>query len=108
MISATNLLVPWVREMMVLPAFLVSKIEGALMEYNSFLKKGSTAFFLPPFFPFVNLLFLPEQKQRKIVPKSVPTILAHQQRCAEASCHLPIAIFNRLYVTELRYVIAKQ
>lgn len=79
-ISSVRLLVPWVREMMVLPAFLVSKMEGALMEYNSFLKKGSTAFFLPPFFPFVNLLFLPERRQRKIVPKSVPTILFHYQR----------------------------
>ena len=45
--------------MMVLPAFLVVKIEGALIVYKSLRAKGSWAFFLPPFLPFVNLLFLP-------------------------------------------------
>lgn len=35
------------------------KVEGALMEYQSFLVKGSTAFFLRPFFPLERRLFLP-------------------------------------------------
>ena len=48
--------------MMVFPAFLVVKIEGALMVYKSLRAKGSWAFFLPPFLPFVNLLFLPDDK----------------------------------------------
>ena len=45
--------------MIVFPAFLVVKIDGALMVYKSLRAKGSWAFFLPPFLPFVNLLFLP-------------------------------------------------
>ena len=52
-------MLPAVLLMMVLPAFLVVKIEGALIVYKSLRAKGSWAFFLPPFLPFVNLLFLP-------------------------------------------------
>lgn len=42
----------------VLPTFLISKTDGALMSYQSFLAYGSAAFFFPPFFPFEILLFL--------------------------------------------------
>ena len=54
-----NVLVPWVRVMRVLPHLRTEKTLGALMSYHSFLRNGSTAFFLPPFFDFVNRLFFP-------------------------------------------------
>jgi hypothetical protein len=42
-----------------LPTCLTVNMEGALMSYHSFLRKGSTAFFLPPFLPLEMRLFLP-------------------------------------------------
>merc|ERR1719507_1220239 len=44
----------------VLPQLRLEKMLGALMSYHSFFRKGSPAFFLPPFLPpLVSLLFLP-------------------------------------------------
>merc|ERR1719230_1478085 len=43
----------------VLPAERTLNIDGALMSYHSFLRKGSTIFFFAPFLPFVRRLFLP-------------------------------------------------
>merc|ERR1719216_392027 len=44
----------------VFPQLRIENMLGALMSYHSFLRKGSPAFFLPPFFPpFVRRLFLP-------------------------------------------------
>jgi hypothetical protein len=43
----------------VLPTLRTANMEGALMSYQSFLLKGSTIFFLPPFFPLLIRLFLP-------------------------------------------------
>ena len=42
-----------------MPTCLTVNMEGALTSYHSFLRKGSTAFFLPPFFPLDMRLFLP-------------------------------------------------
>merc|ERR1719183_3135694 len=53
------ILVPWVRVTRVLPTCLTVNMEGALTSYHSFLRKGSTAFFLPPFLPLDMRLFLP-------------------------------------------------
>merc|ERR1719330_192695 len=54
------ILVPCVFEQSVFPQLRVVKVLGALMSYHSFFRKGSPAFFLPPFLPpFVNLLFFP-------------------------------------------------
>merc|ERR1740123_1965388 len=52
--------VPCVLVQSVFPQFRTPNMLGALMSYHSFLRKGSPAFFLPPFFPpFVRRLFLP-------------------------------------------------
>merc|ERR1719491_1278003 len=54
------ILVPEVLVTRVLPHWRTLKTLGALMSYHSFFRKGSPAFFLPPFLPpFVNRLFLP-------------------------------------------------
>merc|ERR1719476_742116 len=54
------ILVPCVLVHRVLPQLRTVNILGALISYHSFLRKGSPAFFLPPFFPpFVRRLFLP-------------------------------------------------
>ena len=53
------ILVPWVLVMMVFPHSFLAKMEGAMSLYHSFLVKGSTAFFLPPFFDLVSRLFFP-------------------------------------------------
>jgi len=53
------ILVPWVLVMMVLPHSLVAKMEGAMSLYHSFFRKGSWAFFFPPFLLFVSRLFFP-------------------------------------------------
>merc|ERR1719445_1844310 len=54
------ILVPWVLFTKVLPTWRTLNTEGALMSYQSFLVKGSTIFFLAPFFPPIfNPLFLP-------------------------------------------------
>merc|ERR1719424_1738028 len=59
-ISSEAILVPWVREISVLPQLRTLKTLGALMSYHSFLRKTSPVFFLPPFLPpFVRRLFLP-------------------------------------------------
>jgi len=55
---------PCVFVMMVLPHSFVEKIEGAISLYHSFLRKGSTAFFFPPFFDFVSRLFFPVDTSR--------------------------------------------
>jgi hypothetical protein len=47
----TLTLVPWVLVTRVLPTLRTLKALGALMSYQSFLLKGSTIFFLPPFLP---------------------------------------------------------
>merc|ERR1719401_2669208 len=59
--SSEAILVPCVREQSVLPQLRVLKKLGAFRSYHSFLRKGSPAFFLPPFLPppFVKRLFLP-------------------------------------------------
>jgi hypothetical protein len=57
--------VPWVRVMRVLPHVRAANMFGAFTAYHSFLRKGSTAFFLPPFFDFVNRLFLPAEAKIK-------------------------------------------
>merc|ERR1719229_975732 len=52
--------VPCVFEQSVFPQLRIEKVLGALMSYHSFFRKGSPAFFLPPFLPpFVSLLFFP-------------------------------------------------
>merc|ERR1719336_2046398 len=54
------ILVPCVLVQRVLPQLRTENMLGALMSYHSFLRNGSPAFFLPPFFPpFVSRLFLP-------------------------------------------------
>merc|ERR1719175_516735 len=54
------ILVPWVLFTNVLPTWRTLKREGALISYQSFLVKGSTTFFLAPFFPPIfSPLFLP-------------------------------------------------
>merc|ERR1719278_2103533 len=54
------ILVPWVLFTSVLPTWRTLKREGALISYQSFLVKGSTTFFLAPFFPPIfSPLFLP-------------------------------------------------
>merc|ERR1719369_875397 len=54
------ILVPWVLFTKVLPTWRTLKREGALISYQSFLVKGSTTFFLAPFFPPIfSPLFLP-------------------------------------------------
>jgi len=61
------ILVPAVLVMMVLPHSLTLKMEGARSLYHSFLEKGSTAFFLPPFLDLVRRLFFPCcQREREI------------------------------------------
>jgi len=52
---------PWypVSWTLVLPMLRTLNTDGALMSYQSFLEKGSTVFFFPPFFPFEILLFFP-------------------------------------------------
>ena len=40
---------PCVRVTKVLPQFRTENMDGALISYHSFLRNGSTAFFLPPF-----------------------------------------------------------
>jgi hypothetical protein len=62
------ILVPAVLVMMVLPHSLTLKMEGARSLYHSFLEKGSTAFFLPPFLDLVRRLFFPCY-QREIIAK---------------------------------------
>merc|ERR1719355_130782 len=54
--SSVAIFVPCVRVTKVLPQLRVAKTLGALISYHSFLRKGSPAFFLPP---FVRRLFLP-------------------------------------------------
>ena len=46
-------LVPCVRVTSVLPTWRTANMEGALTSDQSFLLKGSAAFFLPPFFPLL-------------------------------------------------------
>lgn len=53
------ILVPAVLVMMVFPHSLTLKMDGARSLYHSFLEKGSTAFFLPPFLDLVRRLFFP-------------------------------------------------
>merc|ERR1740121_1402623 len=54
------ILVPWVLVTSVFPHWRVLNTLGALMSYHSFFRKGSPAFFLPPFLPpLVSRLFLP-------------------------------------------------
>ena len=52
-------MVPAERVTRVLPTCLTVNMEGALMSYHSFLRNGSTAFFLLPFLPLEMRLFLP-------------------------------------------------
>merc|ERR1719327_1381788 len=59
-ISSEAIFVPCVLEIRVLPQLRTLKADGALMSYHSFFRKGSPAFFFPPFLPpFVKRLFLP-------------------------------------------------
>lgn len=60
----TRTLVPCVRVTRVLPTLRTANMEGALMSYQSFLEKGSTIFFLPPFLPLLMRLFLPAAGQQ--------------------------------------------
>jgi hypothetical protein len=53
--AAERTLVPCVRVTRVLPTVRTANMEGALTSYQSFLLKGSTAFFLPPFFPLLRV-----------------------------------------------------
>ena len=53
------ILVPAVLVMMVFPHSLTLNMDGARSLYHSFLEKGSTAFFLPPFLDLVRRLFFP-------------------------------------------------
>merc|ERR550539_2372249 len=54
------ILVPCVLVQRVFPQLRTLNMLGALMSYHSFLRKGSPAFFLPPFLPpLVRRLFLP-------------------------------------------------
>ena len=49
-LSASDaIFVPCVLVTSVLPQFRTENMLGALISYHSFLRKGSTAFFLPPF-----------------------------------------------------------
>merc|ERR1719162_2779106 len=58
--SSVAILTPVVRVTRVLAQLRTPKTLGALMSNHSFLRKGSPAFFLPPFLPpFVKRLFLP-------------------------------------------------
>merc|ERR1719235_581414 len=58
--SSVAIFVPCVLVTRVFPHCLTLNTLGALMSYHSFLRKGSPAFFLPPFFPpLVSRLFLP-------------------------------------------------
>merc|ERR1719355_372553 len=58
--SSVAIFVPCVRLTRVLPQLRTLKTLGALTSYHSFFRKGSPAFFLPPFLPpFVSRLFLP-------------------------------------------------
>merc|ERR1719159_378876 len=58
--SSDAIFVPCVLDTRVLPQLRTLKRLGALISNHSFFKKGSPAFFLPPFFPpFVRRLFFP-------------------------------------------------
>ena len=56
-------MVPVVRVTSVLPTLRLVNMLGAFTSYQSFLEKGSTAFFLPPFLPLLMRLFFPTCRQ---------------------------------------------
>merc|ERR1719326_1523979 len=57
--ESLEIFVPCVLDARVLPQERTVNMDGALMSYHSFFKKGSPTFFLPPFLLFVSRLFLP-------------------------------------------------
>ena len=99
-------LVPVVRVTRVFPTDLCVNILGAFTSYQSFLAKGSWAFFFPPFFPLLIRLFLPTCHMQEAITSRInwtPTLpqlafislhFCNVQVCAVMS-KASIALYNQ-------------